>query len=74
MSAEEEKAIKAIEELGGFVKRDSSKPGNPVTEVRCPGIQRTDAALKEIAVLKNLNELDLHNNELTDGGLKELAR
>jgi internalin A len=35
--------------------------------------QITDAGLKELAALKNLQTLNLNGTQITDAGLKELA-
>jgi len=62
-----------VEKLGGKVTRDEKAEGKPVIRVRLGGTQVTDAGLKELAALKNLQELDLAGTKVTDAGLKELA-
>src|SRR5262245_48052181 len=69
----EERAVKAVRELGGVVWRDEQAPGQPVVRVLLGGSQVTDAALKEVAAFKNLQTLNLPNTAVTDAGLKELA-
>ena len=71
-SAQEEKAVQAIEALGGKVKRDEKLPGRPVVEVNLGGTKVTDAGLKDLKELKGLLHLDLGGTQITDAGLKEL--
>src|SRR5262249_899692 len=69
----EEKAVAAIEKLGGRVNRDQTKPGHPVVVVNLEGSKVTDAALRQVGELRNLRELHLDSTGITDAGLKELA-
>ena len=69
----EDKAVQAIEKLGGKVTRDEKAVGRPVVEVDLFNRQVADADLKELAQLKQLQSLNLHCTEVTDAGLKELA-
>ena len=74
--ADEASAVKAVENLGGKVTRDDKLPGNPVIGVNLGGLfpgKVTDAGLKELKDLKQLNTLDLYGTPVTDAGLKELA-
>src|SRR5438128_612670 len=70
--ADEASAVKAVEKLGGKVTRDDKLPGKPVIGVHLHEIGVTDAALKELADLKQLTTLRLHATQVTDAGLKEL--
>ena len=71
--ADEASAAKAVENLGGKVYRDDKLPGKPVIGVHLHEIGVTDAALKELADLKQLTWLSLTVTRVTDAGLKELA-
>jgi len=68
----EEKAVKAIEALGGRVERDETLPGRPVVSVDLDGTKVTDSDLKVLRELKDLQTLDLSRTQITDAGLKEL--
>src|SRR5215471_14025304 len=70
--ADEAAALKMIEKLGGKVTRDGKQPGKPAVSVDLHGTKVTDAGLKELKGLKNLQELDLWGTKVTDAGLKEL--
>src|SRR5437588_455246 len=70
--ADEASAVKAVENLGGKVTRDDKLPGKPVIGVHLHEIGVTDAALKELADLKQLTWLSLAGTRVTDAGLKEL--
>src|SRR5438270_804408 len=70
--ADEASAVKAVENLGGKVTRDDKLPGKPVIGVHFHEIGVTDAALKELADLKQLTSLYLGSTQVTDAGLKEL--
>src|SRR5437762_8904983 len=70
--ADEASAVKAVENLGGKVTRDDKLPGKPVIGVHLHEIGVTDAALKELADLKQLTWLSLTVTRVTDAGLKEL--
>jgi internalin A len=73
----EDKAVQAVEKLGGKVVRDDKDPTKPVVEVdlflRDKPSEMTDAGLKELAALKGLQKLKLGPAMVTDAGLKELA-
>jgi len=71
-SAQEEKAVKAIEALGGKVTRDEKLPGRPVVEVDLGKTEVTDAGLKDLKEFKGLQTLNLHFTKITDAGLKDL--
>ena len=69
----EGKAVQAIGKLGGLVTRDEKAQGKPVVWVRLDFTQVTDADLKELAALKQLQRLELMGTRVTDAGLKDLA-
>src|SRR5262245_23977591 len=69
----EDRAIAVIEKLGGSFVRDEKKAEQPVVMVRLADTQVTDAGLKELAALKQLEVLSLERTNVTDAGLKELA-
>jgi hypothetical protein len=67
---DEASALKAVEKLGGKVRYEGG--GGKVIGVYLKGTQVTDAGLKELKDLKQLNFLDLSGTQVTDAGLKEL--
>ena len=69
----EEKAVKAIEKLGGRIARDMKAKDKPIVSVHLSFTQVTDAGLKDLAGLKQLQTLDLFGTQVTDAGLKHLA-
>src|SRR5262245_33440384 len=69
----EDQAVKAIEKLGGKITFDEKAPGKPVVAVNLYKAKVTDADLKHLAVLKQLQRLDLNGTQVTDAGLKDLA-
>jgi hypothetical protein len=69
----EDKAVKAIQELGGRCGRDKKAKGKPIVNVNLTDTNLTDAGLKELAGLKQLQSLRLINTVVTDAGLKHLA-
>jgi hypothetical protein len=71
--AAEERAVQAIERLGGKVLRDEKAPGKPVIAVFLNTPAMTDAGLEVLGELKQLRELDLTGSRVTASGLKELA-
>src|SRR5262245_65130401 len=70
--ADEEAAVKAVEKLGGKVRRDDKAPGKPVVAVDLRSTLTTDADLKVLKECKHLQVLDLGVTQVTDAGLKEL--
>ena len=68
----ETRALLTIEKLGGRVEREKAD-GKHVIEVVFRAGNVTDADLKELAALKQLQLLDLRGTQVTDTGLKELA-
>jgi hypothetical protein len=69
----EDKAVKAIEKLGGIITRDEKVKGKPIVSVGITRDDVTDALLKHLAGLKQLQTLDLSLTKVTDAGLKHLA-
>lgn len=71
----EAKAVAFVEKLGGKVERDDKVKGKPVRGVDladCDNV--TDAGLKQLTTLKQLQSLDLRRcDKVTDAGLKELV-
>ncbi len=72
--AEQERAVAAIEKLGGKVGRDEKRPGKPVVRVDLDGPDVTDAALAYLAAFPDLMELSVRRSRVTDVGLGPLAR
>ncbi|MBC8873301.1 MAG: hypothetical protein H8E44_28020 [Planctomycetes bacterium] len=68
----EEQAIAKIEKLGGMFEVDEKTPGRPVVAVLLRGTQVTDASLKYLRGLTNLEMLSLFFTHVTDGGLEHL--
>jgi len=73
-AAREEKAVKAIEALGGLMIRDERLPGRPVVEVNLGGTKVTDSGLKDLKELKDLQFLCLAGTKISDAGLKDLKQ
>jgi Leucine-rich repeat (LRR) protein len=69
----EDRAVKAVESLGGGVLRDEGAPGRPVVAVRLRGTSTSDKHLGDLAAFKRLQRLDLSETNLTGVGLKELG-
>jgi hypothetical protein len=73
--SEEQTAIQAIEKLGGTITRDDKQPGRPVVAVDLSGSRNsvvTDAELKDLEELEQLQTLHLSWTQVTDAGLKNL--
>jgi internalin A len=71
-SPAEDRAVMAVVQLGGKVKRDEKKLGKPVVEVNLSRTDVTDFELKRLAPLQGLLTLSLWKTKLTDVGLREL--
>jgi hypothetical protein len=69
----EDKAVQAIEKLGGNVLRNEDDPGRPVVVVDLSGTDVTDNDLKALTPLASLVSLDLHGTRVTGSGLEALA-
>src|SRR5262249_24992021 len=70
--ADESSAVAALRKLNATIDRDEKQPGNPVVRVILMGPQVTDAGLKDLKELKNLQVLFLAGSPVTDTGLKGL--
>jgi hypothetical protein len=69
----EDKAVKFIKKLDGRILRDEKAKDNPIVGVGLGRTKVTDAGLKHLAGLKQLQLLVLTNTNVTDAGLKHLA-
>src|SRR5262245_23190006 len=70
----EKKALATVERLGGQVIRGESKAGKPVRQVTLLGKEVTDAAVKDLVGLKELDWLNLNDTKVTDAGLKDVVQ
>ena len=69
----ERKAIAAITQHGGVVKRDeASQPTQPVVRLVFPDRNATDAILKQVRELKDLQELVVGGSPITDAGIRDI--
>jgi hypothetical protein len=73
-SADQAKAIAAIEKLGGKVTVDEKSPGKPVIGVTFSHMAIPDAGLEYLKGLPNLQNLDLSETEDTDAALEHIKR
>src|SRR3954454_25115856 len=72
--AGEAEAVAALKKLGGTVLHADNNPAKPVRSVYLPGPKVTDADLKLLAALPQLQVLKLDAaKNVTDEGVKELA-
>jgi len=69
---EKAKVIAAIKKLGGSVKIDTKKLGNPIIRVVLEGERVTDEELKILRWMPQLESLYLSNSRITDMGLANL--
>ena len=67
------KAVAAIEELGGIVRRISAQSDSREVDFRLGGRELTDEGLSHIASLKNVISLNLKGTKITDAGLKHIS-
>jgi hypothetical protein len=63
-----------VEKLGGKALRDQTKAGKPVIHVSLNGTQISDAGLKELAALQQLQTLWLSGTQVTTNGVAELQK
>jgi hypothetical protein len=70
----EDKAVAAVEQLGGRVWRDDKDPAHPVVHLEFSYKDVTDADLRKLTVFKGLKALSLCGTGLTDAGMRELQR
>jgi internalin A len=68
----EDAAVKAVEKLGGKVRRGRDDVG-AVTAVNLSNAKVTAADLKALVAFKSLNTLNLSRTDVGDSALKELA-
>jgi len=68
----QDRAIAAIEKLGGKVERDETAPDKPVIAVNFGTTQVGDEALANLAGLAKLQKLTLNGTKVTDAGLAQL--
>ncbi len=69
----EDKAVKAIQKLGGRIIRVRVAKDQPIVRVELSRTKVTDAGLKHLAGLKQLRTLYLDHTKVTDAGLKHLS-
>src|SRR5262249_39823966 len=69
----EDRAVKAIEKLGGSITRDETATDKPIVSVDLGSTKVTDAGLKHLAGLMQVQMLILNRTGVTDAGLKHLA-
>jgi tetratricopeptide (TPR) repeat protein len=74
VDAKEKRIIEAIEKLGGKVRVDPKKPGNPVIEVDFAYATVADVHLEILQDLQHLLMLDLHYTKITDKGLAHVKK
>ena len=72
--SKQEKAIEAVEKLGGFCKTDNNRPGQPVVTVFLYNRQATDKVMPYLDAFPELETLDLQNAHITDKGLENLKK
>src|SRR5262245_39065446 len=65
----ERKAIAAIHQLGGKVRRDNAQPGKPVVEVKLDFTETRDDGLVHLKAFPELQRLDLSHTYITNAGL-----
>ena len=66
-------AIARIAELGGRTAPPAPTPNDRVSQVHLSGTQATDADLRLLVALPELQHLDLSDTGITDDGLKHVA-
>ena len=70
----EVEAVQAVEALGGEVIRDEKSQGKPVTGVILDFSAVTDQRLEELVKFRHLRHLSLAGTQVTDAGMKHLAK
>jgi Protein kinase domain/Leucine Rich repeat len=70
----EAEALRAVQQIGGKVRRDEKAPGKPIISVNLAGTKATDADLPRVIAFEQLRSLDLDRTLVTDTGLEFLAR
>ena len=69
----EDRAVAFVQKLGGTVECNPKAMGNPIIKVSLRISQATDAGLRELAPLKQLQSLDLSCTRVSDAGLNALV-
>lgn len=69
----ENAAEEALKTDGGWVKRDSSLPGNPVVEATFGHEKGNDGDIKHLLAFKQLKKAKLGCQKFTGAGIKQLA-
>src|SRR5438046_704437 len=64
-----ERAVAAIQKLGGKVEVDAADPGRTVVKVSFRNTKITDEGLSHLKPLTDLRELDLSHTDITSAGL-----
>src|SRR6516165_3603211 len=67
-----ERAVAAIEKVGGTVQRDESRPGSPVDFVNFSNSRLTDSVMLHLKALPGIRELSVNNAPVTDAGIANL--
>jgi len=67
-----ERAVAAIQKLGGKVEVDDTAPEKPVVKVSFRNTKVTDEGLSHVKGLTGLRELDLSHTDITNDGLHHL--
>src|SRR5262245_34620507 len=70
--SEQDRAVAAIEKLGGKVERDPKAPGQPGITVILDDVADPDAALEQVKALKTVTKVSAENAPVTDAGLAHL--
>jgi hypothetical protein len=68
-----DEATALVEQLGGKVRRDDSRPDRPVVAVDLALKPLTDEGLARLTALKDLRELNIRGTKITDSGVAHLA-
>jgi hypothetical protein len=68
----QQRAVAAVEKLGGKVEFGPEGPAGPVVRVRLNDTRVTDKDLEHLRGLTALRRLDLHRTAVTDEGLRHL--
>ena len=67
-----ERAVAAIQKLGGKVEVDATDSGRPAVKVSFRNTKITDEELSHLKVLTDLKELDLSHTDITNAGLRHV--
>src|SRR5204862_8117687 len=72
--SKQDKAVEAIEKLGGFCKTADNRPDSPVVTVYLYNRQTTDRALAYLHALPGVEILDLKDAHVPDQALVRLEK